>query len=870
MGWLSWARFVARRPLLVACVGALVCAAGGLLAYRGLEMKTARIELTGPELPFAKRFMALEAEFGDLNRIVVTIESPSRSRSRAYAAALAARLRADERHFAGVFERVGPAELRGQALLLLPPEQLEEGAALAEHTLPAWRRGPLSGALAGWTRVVEDRLEGGASGSFDGALAERGLQLLKDIELTCGGREVARTPFDSLPSDEAGYVWGSGDRLLILVAFREEFEGQLDPRSASVGAARSLIRELAPAWPDVEVGLTGKPVLEVDEMATYEQDSLRSSLVALISVTLLLVLALRRLSAPVLIGGCLALSVAGTLGLATLWPGHLNLMAVVFVMVVIGLGVDFAIHLVGRYDEARGRGQEGPDALCQALVSTGPALAAGALTTAGAFCGAYFTDFKGLREFGIVAGFGVLASLLVSVSVVPALILLLEGRRGARPRVTSEGGWFRRLDRWTRARPGRVLAGCALLTLVAALGARDLRYEGNLLLLQDPGLPSVQLEHELLRDPATTSWFLAYPARDLSELAEVSSRAAALPGVDRVVSVLDLCPPDAEAWVETAARLQASLRAWLAAEARPSDAAGLRAACAGLVEVLERALEEALAGGVKEALPVLEGLLDQAQETLDAIPTELPPSALDYEERLRAALFARARPLSLGELDPSPSGLPPVLRDRFVGPQGSYLLRIYPKENLWDPERLAAFVAEVEGAAPGVTGVPAMLHGASSVMVEAYRQAGWIALGLVSLGLVVWFRRLKPALIALAALGVGVVWTAGLMGWLGLNLNPANLIALPLMLGIGIDSAVHVVHRASLGGNEGLLGTSLGRALVYSGLTSMASFGTLALGKHPGTASIGSAISLAILACVSAGMLVAPALWQLTQRRSEA
>lgn len=867
MGWLTWARFVARRPLSVAACGALICLLGGLAAWGGLELKTARIELTGAELPFARRFLALEAEFGDLNRIVVTVQSPSRRQTRAYAAALAARLRADPRHFAGVSERIGPEELRGQALLLLPPERLAEGVDLAERALPAWREGTLTGLLRGWAKVVAGRLEEGGRAGYDATLAERGELLLSDLEAVCGGREVTEVATHELPAwDEAGYVWGSDDRLLLLVAFREQAPaspgGELDPRTASVEAARALIRELAPAWPGVEVGLTGKPVLEVDEMATYERDSLRSSAVALVSVTLLLILALRRLSAPLLIGGCLALSVAGTLGLATLWPGHLNLMAVVFVMVVIGLGVDFAIHLVGRYDEARGRGLEASGALCEALHATGPALAAGALTTAGAFCGAAFTDFKGLREFGVVAGFGVLAALSVSVSVVPALLLLLDRRRSTTsPAPPAEA--FRALDRWSRARPGAVLALCAALTLAAGWGATRLRYEGNLLLLQDPDLPSVRLEHELLRDPATTSWFLAYPAQSLSELAAVQSRVALLPGVDRVGSVLDLCPPEAPGRLAEAERLRTLLRAWLATPPPPSSGEGLRAACAELAAVLERALDEALAAGLEEALPVLEGLLERARRLAVAIPARLPPSAQSYEERLWANLAGRARPLVAGDLNASPAGLPPILRERLIGPRGSYLLRIYPKENLWDPEALAAFVAEVEGAAPGVTGVPAMLHGASSVMLAAYQRAGWIALGLVSLGLLVWFRRLRPALIALASLGVGVIWTAGLMGWLGQELNPANLIALPLMLGIGIDSAVHVVHRASAGG-EGVLGASLGRALLYSGLTSVASFGTLGLATHPGTASMGSAISLAILACVSAGILVAPALWHLS------
>ncbi|MBL4850262.1 MAG: MMPL family transporter [Planctomycetes bacterium] len=520
---------------------------------------------------------------------------------------------------------------------------------------------------------------------------------------------------------------------------------------------------------------------------------------------------------------------------------------------------------MGRYDEARAAGRAPSAALEEALGATGPAITVGALTTGGAFCGAVFTDFKGLREFGVVAGFGVVASLLVTLSVVPALILLNDRRRAAAPRPVS-AGHLRWLDRWTSQRPRLVLALVLVLSLAAVFGAARLRYQGNLLLLQDQTLDSVQLELKLLRDQHTTSWFLAYSARDLSELAEVTSRAALLPSVQRVESVLDLYPPGAERRLVPAQRLAGRLEAWVALEARPSQAPALAAANLRLCEALEEALEQALAGGLDDALVVLERLLEEAREVKAALPEgPLPGATLRYEARLTAALRERLRPFGQGSLGPARADrLPAVLRERFVGAHGRYLLRIYPKGNLWDPDELAAFLAEVEAEIPGVTGVPAMLHGASTVMVEAYRKAGWIALAVVTLSLLLLFRSLRPTLVALGSLAVGVLWTAGLMGWLGFDLNPANLIALPLMLGIGIDSAVHVVHRAREGRPGPLIATSLGRALIYSGLTSVASFGTLALGSHPGTASMGTAISVGILCCVSAGLVVAPTLWTLS------
>ncbi|HBP19488.1 MAG TPA: hypothetical protein DEA08_17075 [Planctomycetes bacterium] len=208
-----------------------------------------------------------------------------------------------------------------------------------------------------------------------------------------------------------------------------------------------------------------------------------------------------------------------------------------------------------------------------------------------------------------------------------------------------------------------------------------------------------------------------------------------------------------------------------------------------------------------------------------------------------------------------PEHLPPALAERFVGPQGSYLLRIYPHGNLWNPEELSSFLSEVRGELPEVSGVPVLLHDSSELMLRSYQQAGWVALAVVVVCLLLLFRSLGPTLLALGALLVGALWTGGLLALCGIELNPANLVALPLLLGVGIDTAVHVVHRArEVGPRAPLAGTSLGRALFYSGLTSVASFGSLYLADHPGTASIGSTITLGIFCCVAAGLSVPGAL----------
>jgi hopanoid biosynthesis associated RND transporter like protein HpnN len=861
--WPSLARGIARRPLAVAALGALVCVLAGGVAAKNLKMKTSRIELTGAEVPFAKRHLELEDEFGDLNRLVVALHGDP-AMVRLAAEALVARVREDSQHFRSVFHRVSPAELGPHALLFVPPAQMKEAEATLERVLPELRRGALAGAVGGLATELQARLDAGPTPNEDsqegsqegGLLLDWATRLLGDTQRTLGGDAVSETPLDRISGlDEAGYAWGADGRtLIVLVAFREEV-GALDSRTTSVKALRRIVKELAAAHIHVDFGLTGKPVLEVDEMATYEADSLRASLFALVAVTLLLVFALRRLTGPLLVGGCLILAVALTLGLASVWPGHLNLMAVVFVMVVIGLGVDFGIHLVGRYDEARAGGADSTSALVTALSRVGPAVAAGGATTAGAFFGALLTEFKGLREFGVVAGLGVFACMAVMLTILPALVVLVD--RGSHRGVG--GSWLGFLDRWTQQHPKAVLGVVAGLSLGALSLLPSLRYDADLLKMQDPNLDSVKLELQLLEDARLTSWFLAYSTKDPAQLAAVASSVMTLPGVKRVESALSVLPADADARLPRARRVQRRLRAVVGEGLPASDAAGLRASLERLVDVIDDALEQAVANDIGEAITVLEDLGSAAEAARDALPPQgLPPATLDYDRRLANALGRRLTPVIQGELASSnPKDLPPALRDRFIGPQGSYLLRIYPRGNLWHPDELHAFLSEVRTVLPEVSGVPVLLHDSSALMLRSYQRAGWVALGVISLCLVLLFRSLGPTLLTLLTLLIGALWTAGLMAALGVELNPANLVALPLLLGIGVDTAVHVVHRArDLAPGEPLAGTSLGHALVFSGLTSAASFGSLLLADHPGTASIGAAIALGVLCCVGAGLTI--------------
>lgn len=885
-----WAsRVLARHPWLVLLAAALLTAASTARVLRAIQreemFKTARLELVGEGVEYVGRYQDLEREFPDLEAIVIAVESERPAATLALARELERRLQADREHFASVFARVDPASLGAGALLWAGPSAASRGADAVERAVPRLLE---AGALAGTLEAIAGELRALARGPAQ-AEAPPGAELLgAGVEGLLSRLEDAlagRTPpagslDDPLQLEEQGWAWADeGRRLLVMLVAGRDLPGDLDPQGPSVQALRALVAELAPAHPEVRVGITGKPALQVDEMGTYQSDAVRASLVSLIGVTLLQVLGLRRLLAPLMIGGCMSLAVVWTLGAATLWPGHLNLLATVFVVIVIGLGDDYAIHLVIRYDWERARGRPPEEALREVLVSTGSAIGVAGVTTVLAFAACFLSEFRGLREFGAVAGFGVLAAALASVTVLPSLLVLVDRRDRARPPSPAptaderaRPGLLDRalhgLDRLSERRPLLPLGAVVALTAGAAALAPGLAWEPSLIALQDPSLDSVQLELRLLHHERFTSWSMAWPAPDLPALRAAAARVSALPEVRRVESVDDALPPEQEGALPHVARLQAALAPLAAATELPAlDPARLQRALAALEEACEEAGGAALSSGRGEAVARLAAWAERCQAARQAL-SRGPGRTAELELALSASLRALALRLSAPPVRAlSPADLPPALRERLVGKSGRYLLRILPRGDMWQEPELAAFVGAVQAALPQATGVPELVLRGSQLMVQGYLQAGlWAFLG-VTVCIALYFRAPGPVLLSLLTLVLGAVWTTGLTALCGVGINPANLVALPLLVGIGINAPVYVIHHARQEPHEALLGSSLGRALIYSALTSVVGFGSLQLAHHRGMASIGSTTAIGVLSCLLAALLVPPPLLALLRRR---
>ena len=411
----------------------------------------------------------------------------------------------------------------------------------------------------------------------------------------------------------------------------------------------------------------------------------------------------------------------------------------------------------------------------------------GGLTTAVAFFAAATTEFLGLAELGLIAGGGILLCLLSALLILPAMIQLT-----ARDPVGLNTERLVRLDRWIepfwRHPVLSTLAGL-VGTVYLASGLPQLSFDHNLLHLQARGLESVAWEQQLLKETELSAWFAVSLARSPEELRERKARLEQLESVERVEEIVSLTPETAPAKQQLITRIHERLASLppsppaltpLEPNRVRSDWQALRTLWPGVAT--ERELLQRLPSGG----PVAAASLERDAVPLNLLRTRLLTGLWSQLQDLRQ--IADVRPPSLEDV-------PAALRARFLGRTGRHLLRIYARGDVWQTDTLERFVQQIRQVDAQVTGHPLQAYYASRQMQQSYLKAAvWSALG-VLLVLVVYLRRLELVLLAVMPTALGLLQLLGLLGWLQIPLNPANMIVLPLIIGIGIDDGVHVVHE---------------------------------------------------------------------------
>jgi uncharacterized protein len=876
----------------------VVCAL--LLSATWLEFHTNRLDLVSSANRYKQLDEAFSQEFEDpTERVIVVIRSPEAQQAKAFASALAQRWEADPT-IEKVFYRIPVETLQDKALFYLSEDELASlRQTLQQHQdlLDEFAAQPTLTNLFGLinretTRALVDHVFGDFLSDSESEPEPLDLSFLRTILQHMNQRLERPGPYHSPwgtlfiqgvddPSHD-GFLWSDDRQLLFVLANPRTDAGDFNRFRSAVQNIRHDIRELQRAYPGIEVGITGKAILESDEMAVGQRDMAIATLISLVGVALLLIVFYRGVVHPILAVVTLIIGMTWSLGLTTLTLGHLNIFTIMFAPMLVGLGMDYSIHFTTRYQAERRAGKSVPEALTQTFVGTGSGLVMAAFTAALAFYALGLTDFLGLRELGFISGSGLLLILLATFTALPALLVLAERYRSvsrsyhADEPVDEQEGYLKPLYRypWTTVIVSAAFVGLSLF----ALGKVNADF--NLLRLQSAQTESVIWAQRIFESSKRSVLNGELMAESLEEVKQKVAALNRLPTVEKVDSILSVLPEHQDHKHRLFSELQPLLADItlqpLAAEAAVnvtelrSTLQRLAAKFAGENDAGEPGLDAAMLQQMREIRQLITQFL---QHTADSENAAVQRSLAEFQTQLRddladkLALFERnlqAEPVTIVDL-------PPELQSRYIGKSGKFRLFVFPAENIWELPALERFVQELTTVDTDALGAPVTNYAYIRTITMGYEKAGLYALSGILFLTLCMFRSMIPTFLALVPLLVGVAWTLGLMALFQVQFNMANLLFIPLIIGIGIDNGIYIVHRfREEGKDEGKplpLPTSTGRAINLSTLTNIVGFGSLMISGHQGIHSLGLLVTLGLGSVLIASLSTLPSLLALIARR---
>ncbi len=860
-GGAALAGFCAARPWPVLALALLLAIGAAVALAQRFAMDTDVTHLFPPDLPWRQTEQQVAEAFPQREDLIaVVIDAATADAADRAAEALAHRLRAQPALFRTVSRPDALAFFRRNGLLFL---SLEELRATTERMIEAQ---PLLGTLAadpslrGIATTFGLVLEGVARGDAQlDVLATPLPPLLAAAEAARGGR-IAPLDWSALftgrPPDALAL------RRFVLAQPMLDF-GALSPGEAATAAIRAAIAAL-PAEPGLRIRLTGQVPMADEEFASVADGAVRNTLLSLALVALVLWLALHslRLILPVL--ATLLLGLLLTAAFGTLAIGPFNPLSIAFAVLFIGLGVDFGIQYAVRFREERhllagaagdpARPQEElRSALAAAGGVAGPGIMLAALAVAGGFLAFLPTAYRGASELGAIAGFGLLLAGLLSLTVLPALLRLsAPGGEAGEIGFAALAPLDRLLARWARG----VATGALLLGLSTAACLPFVPFDFNPLNLRDPAAESVATFRELMASTDTTPNTLTVLAADQAAAEVVAARLERLPEVARAMTLASFVPEQQDAKLALITDAADLLGPGLAPPevAAPPDDSAVAQALGTLAAALQREARPDRGGTAALArrfAAVLESLAAPAATAQrQAFAAALLPGLRATLEQLATAL--QAAPVALADL-------PAELRQEWIAADGRARVEAYPRDLSDDNAAMVRFAAAVRAVAPQATGMAISVQSSSATIRQAFLVAGIIGLVLSALLLLAALRDLALALIALAPLVLALLLTLATCTLLGPALNLANIIALPLLFGIGIAFDIYYVLEWR-SGRRVLLPAALTRAVLFSALTTASAFGSLALSGHPGTASMGVLLALSLVYTLASVLLILPAL----------
>ncbi|MGO1077183.1 MMPL family transporter [Inquilinus sp. CA228] len=841
--------FCQRHALWVIGAALVLSVCAVLVVMHRLSINTDTGTLIDPDLPWQQDNAALDKAFPqNTNLLAIVIDGQTPELAESAAAQLTKALTAEPSLFRTVRRPDGGPFFDKNGLLFLSLKEVQQ---TADDVIAAQ---PLLGGLAadptlrGLFGVLDLVLQGVQTGQADRSQMQpafTGMAATIDANLT-SDHVVQPLSWQSLLS--SGPPSPRALRRFVLAQPVLDY-GALEPGAKATDFVRATAEtlHLTPAY-GVTVRQTGNIPLNDDQFASVSEGIGLSTTVSVVLVLGLLLLALRSFAMTAAIMITLAVGLLMTAAFAALAVGALNLISVAFAVLFVGIAVDFGVQLCIAVRAKRTTAPNSFAATNAAIRRVGSALVLAALSAASGFFAFLPTDYRGVSELGLIAGVGMLIAVALNLTLLPALLAVLPVR--AEPR---EVGWteLAPADRFLLKHRRLVLAAGALLALACLALMPRLTFDFNPLNLVDPRSEAASTMLELMRDPLTTPNTIDILTPSVEAAAALTPKLQALPEVDTVLSLNSFVPTDQEAKLAILSDLALLIGPTLdapASEAPPSDDA-VRAAAAKTAATLRQIApepdspERRLADGLDRLSKADAATLARVSEALlNALPMTL--------DRLRRLLSAG--PVTLADL-------PQDLRETWVAPDGQAKLTAFPKGNAADNTVMERFVDAVRAIAPHATGTAVTIQESSRTIVGAFITAGILATVMIAALLAVALRRLRDVLLALTPLLLAGLLTLAATIVTGMPINFANIIALPLLLGVGVAFDIYFVVNWRARRGEPLQ-SSTTRAIVFSALTTGSAFGSLWLSPHPGTAGMGELLTVELLFTLFAVLVFMPAL----------
>ena len=842
-------RTCTRFATLVVIVSLLLAVGASYYAARHFAINTDINTLISPDLDWRKRDNQFEQAFDREKLILAVVEAPTPELASAASKELAAKLAGDT-HFESV-QPLGSGEFfEKNGLLFLPVEEVGKVAGQLEAAAPLIEIMAGDPSIRGLTGALETGLAGVKRGQVKLDNTERPFNL------------ISQTVEDILNKGKATFSWRElvSDKPLTdadrraFIEFKPKLDySELEPGKSATDAIRQAATDLNFAGQySARVRLTGPVPIANEEYSTVQDGAIVNGIATVLIVLVILWMALHsgKIIFAVFVNLFIGLSLTTAVGL--MMVGSLNLLSIAFAVLFVGLGVDFGIQFSVRYRSERFKNEDLALALESAASRCAVPLSLAAMATAAGFLCFLPTDYKGISELGKIAGAGMLIAFITSITALPAMLKLLHPPGESEP---VGYAFLAPVDEFLERHRVIIVVGTLLLVVAGLPLLYFMQFDFNPINLRNPKAESIATFLDLRKDPNTGANAINVLTTSEAEAKKIEARLEKLPEVLRVMSIDSFVPEDQPAKLQLIAKAARVVGPALnpdQVDAAPSDEENV-GALKSSVDSLRRAAGDGKGPGAvasRRLADALSKLAGSDQATRDKAQNIFVAPLKIVFDQLKNTM--QAGPVTL-------KTLPPELLNSWKSKDGLIRVEALPKGDPNNNDNLRRFADAVLAAEPNAIGGPVSILKSGDTIVRAFIHAGIWALLVISLLLYLTLRRISDVLMTMVPLLVAGAVTLELCVLIGLPLNFANIVALPLLLGVGVAFKIYYV-TAWREGRTNLLQSSLTRAIFFSALTTATAFGSLWLSSHPGTASMGKLLVLSFVITLAAVLLFQPAL----------